>query len=266
MHNLQLCSITQCALYILAVVIYGWFVGASDCLAADVLDPAWRRPRAKRSGTISSARRRRARMDRDRGVLRSVARQGREAGASRVWRLSRQSAGLCARFVTDASAISGRWALTCPAGDEPHAGDGRQRARPVRAEQQALGERGRAERLVERARGGRGELQRRAGERDRAAVDVAFRALRSTLRIGTRVPPTSAVSSGVSSMPISKSVSSTRRRALGERDAAAVGDRARERLRVDAAAGDRERERVRADRRGGDPEALQRARRRPRRA
>ena len=35
------------------------------------------------------------------------------------------------------------------------------------------------------------------------------RALRSTLRIGTRVPPTSAVSSGVSSMPISKSVSST---------------------------------------------------------
>ena len=36
-----------------------------------------------------------------------------------------------------------------------------------------------------------------------------FRPLRSTLRIGTRVPPTSAVSSGVSSMPISKSVSCT---------------------------------------------------------
>ena len=38
-------------------------------------------------------------------------------------------------------------------------------------------------------------------------VTSDFSALRSTLRIGTRVPPTSAVSSGVSSMPISKSVS-----------------------------------------------------------
>ena len=37
----------------------------------------------------------------------------------------------------------------------------------------------------------------------------AFSALRSTLRIGTRVPPTSAVSSGVASTPISKSVSWT---------------------------------------------------------
>src|SRR5687768_16237108 len=37
-----------------------------------------------------------------------------------VWGLSRHSAGLCVRFVTDASAIHARWKLTSPKLAMPH--------------------------------------------------------------------------------------------------------------------------------------------------
>ena len=37
-----------------------------------------------------------------------------------VWNLSRQSAGLCARFVTDATTIQARWTLTSPNLAMPH--------------------------------------------------------------------------------------------------------------------------------------------------